>query len=183
MAKKKLHLLQLAASGAAEAGTTSPEIMRCEFADADLTSELLDDARQTNFSVTASPQTLPALLTRRKRLPILISADVVHSSASIAYASAYLKCHYLAAFTCELLNNQPMGFYSPAVLVKDAQRHGLRVLPAHVNASEWNCTVENRCLRLGLRYVRGVLVFPARCSRLKTTSKMLPFILTAACAA
>jgi error-prone DNA polymerase len=74
----------------------------------------------------------------------------------IAYASAYLKCHYLAAFTCALLNNQPMGFYSPAVLVKDAQRHGLRVLPAHVNASEWNCTVENRRLRLGLRYVRGL---------------------------
>ena len=78
------------------------------------------------------------------------------SFALIAYASAYLKCHYLAAFTCALLNNQPMGFYSPAVLVKDAQRHGLRVLPAHVNVSKWNCTVENGCLRLGLRYVRGL---------------------------
>jgi error-prone DNA polymerase len=76
------------------------------------------------------------------------------SFALLAYASAYLKCHYLAAFTCALINNQPMGFYSPAVLIKDAQRHGLRVLPAHVNVSEWNCTVENRCLRLGLRCVR-----------------------------
>jgi error-prone DNA polymerase len=47
-----------------------------------------------------------------------------------------------------------MGFYSPAVLIKDAQRHGLRVLPAHVNASEWNCTIEKRSLRLGLRCVR-----------------------------
>ena len=64
------------------------------------------------------------------------------SFALIAYASAYLKCHYLPAFTCALINNQPMGFYSPAVLIKDAQRHGLRVLPAHVNASEWNCTIE-----------------------------------------
>jgi error-prone DNA polymerase len=51
------------------------------------------------------------------------------SFALIAYASAYLKVHYLAAFTCGLLNNQPMGFYSPAVLIKDAQRHGLRVRP------------------------------------------------------
>jgi error-prone DNA polymerase len=76
------------------------------------------------------------------------------SFALIAYASAYLKCHYLAAFTCALINNQPMGFYSPAVLIKDAQRHGLRVLPAHVNASEWNCTIEERSLRLGLRCVR-----------------------------
>ena len=76
------------------------------------------------------------------------------SFALIAYASAYLKCHYLAAFTCALINNQPMGFYSPAVLIKDAQRHGLRVLPAHVNASEWNCTIEKRSLRLGLRCVR-----------------------------
>jgi error-prone DNA polymerase len=78
------------------------------------------------------------------------------SFALIAYASAYLKCHYLPVFTCALINNQPMGFYSPAVLIKDAQRHGLRVLPAHVNASEWNCTIEDRSLRLGLRCVRGL---------------------------
>ena len=51
------------------------------------------------------------------------------SFALIAYASAYLKVHYLAAFTCAILNNQPMGFYSAAVLIKDAQRHGLRVAP------------------------------------------------------
>src|SRR2546422_7634273 len=70
------------------------------------------------------------------------------SFALIAYASAFLKCHYLPAFTCALINNQPMGFYSPAVLIKDAQRHGLRVLPAHVNASHWNCTIEGRALRL-----------------------------------
>ena len=54
------------------------------------------------------------------------------SFALIAYASAFLKCHYLAAFTAAMLNNQPMGFYSPATLVKDAQRHGLRVRPIDV---------------------------------------------------
>jgi error-prone DNA polymerase len=64
------------------------------------------------------------------------------SFALIAYASAYLKCHYLAAFTAALLNNQPMGFYSPAALVKDAQRHGLKVLPVDVTCSEWKCTLE-----------------------------------------
>jgi error-prone DNA polymerase len=64
------------------------------------------------------------------------------SFALIAYASAYLKCHYLAAFTAALLNNQPMGFYSPATIVKDAQRHGLKVLPVDVMKSEWECTLE-----------------------------------------
>jgi len=63
------------------------------------------------------------------------------SFALLAYASAYLKCHYLAAFTCAMLNNQPMGFYSPAILIKDAQRHGLRVLPVDVTISDWNCSV------------------------------------------
>jgi error-prone DNA polymerase len=64
------------------------------------------------------------------------------SFALIAYASAYLKVHYLAAFTCGLLNNQPMGFYSPAVLIKDAQRHGLRVRPIDVQRSDWLCGLE-----------------------------------------
>jgi error-prone DNA polymerase len=80
------------------------------------------------------------------------------SFALLAYASAWFKVHYLAAFTCALLNNQPMGFYSPAVLVKDAQRHGLRVLPVDVNVSDWDCTIESpeHHLRLGLRFVRGL---------------------------
>jgi error-prone DNA polymerase len=64
------------------------------------------------------------------------------SFALLAYASAYLKCHYPAAFTAALLNNQPMGFYHPATLVKDAQRHGLRVLPVDGIRSEWRCTLE-----------------------------------------
>ena len=87
------------------------------------------------------------------------------SFALLAYASAFLKCHYLAAFTAALLNNQPMGFYSPATIVKDAQRHGLRVRPIDVLRSGWLCTIEHNtnkngeqtpCLRLGLRYVRGL---------------------------
>src|SRR3954451_10377098 len=66
------------------------------------------------------------------------------SFALIAYASAFLKCHYLPAFTAALLNNQPMGFYRPATVVKDAQRHGLKMLPIDVTRSQWNCTVVGR---------------------------------------
>src|SRR5271156_1312873 len=81
------------------------------------------------------------------------------SFALIAYASAYFKVKYLAAFTCAILNNQPMGFYSSAVLVKDAQRHGLRVKPIDIQASDWPCTVEHEpdgslSLRMGLGYAR-----------------------------
>jgi error-prone DNA polymerase len=64
------------------------------------------------------------------------------SFALLAYASAYLKCRYLAAFTAALLNNQPMGFYSPATIVKDAQCHGLKVLSVDVTCSDWKCTLE-----------------------------------------
>ena len=66
------------------------------------------------------------------------------SFALIAYASAYLKCHYLAAFTAATLNNQPMGFYQPFTIIKDAQRHGLKVLPIDVTRSHWECTIEDR---------------------------------------
>src|SRR5437773_43612 len=64
------------------------------------------------------------------------------SFALIAYASAYLKCHYLAAFTAATLNNQPMGFYQPFTIIKDAQRHGLKVKPVDVMRSNWECTLE-----------------------------------------
>src|SRR5258705_2741741 len=64
------------------------------------------------------------------------------SFALIAYASAYLKCNYLAAFTAAILNNQPMGFYQPYTLIKDAQRHGLKVLPVDITRSNWLCTIE-----------------------------------------
>jgi error-prone DNA polymerase len=83
------------------------------------------------------------------------------SFALIAYASAYIKVKYLAAFTCAILNNQPMGFYMPAVLVKDAQRHGLRVKPIDVQISNWVCGIEHEAdgshsMRLGLGYARGL---------------------------
>ncbi len=83
------------------------------------------------------------------------------SFALIAYASAYFKVHYLAAFTCAILNNQPMGFYMPAVIVKDAQRHDLRVRVIDVQRSDWQCTVEKESdeslsLRMGLLYVKGL---------------------------
>ncbi|HML16840.1 MAG TPA: error-prone DNA polymerase [Bryobacteraceae bacterium] len=87
------------------------------------------------------------------------------SFALIAYASAYLKCHYLAAFTASMLNQQPMGFYHPATLVKDAQRHGLHFLPVDVLKSQWNCTLEQQDgawrVRLGFNYVRGLRREPA----------------------
>jgi error-prone DNA polymerase len=83
------------------------------------------------------------------------------SFALIAYASAYFKVKYLAAFTCAILNCQPMGFYMPAVLVKDAQRHGLRVRPIDIQCSNWACTIEHEddktlSLRLGLGYAKGL---------------------------
>ncbi len=79
------------------------------------------------------------------------------SFALIAYASAYLKAHYPAAFYTALLNNQPMGFYHPATLVKDAQRRGVRFAPVDVQVSDWDCTVEmDGTIRLGLRFVAGL---------------------------
>jgi error-prone DNA polymerase len=82
------------------------------------------------------------------------------SFALLAYASAYLRVHHPAAFYAALLNNQPMGFYHPATIVKDAQRHGLRIRPIDVTRSEWLCVIEpddtGLTVRLGLRYVRGL---------------------------
>ena len=91
-----------------------------------------------------------------------------HSFASIAYSSAYVKFHYLAAYTCALLDNQPMGFYSPSTIINDAKHHGLKVRPIDVQHSEWLCTLEKLdeadrnkysdplAVRIGLRYVKGL---------------------------
>ena len=79
------------------------------------------------------------------------------SFALIAYASSYLKAHHPAVFCVALLNAQPMGFYSPATLVKDAQRHGIRVRPIDVCVSESRCRVETQeRIRIGLNYVSGL---------------------------
>ncbi|HKR65269.1 MAG TPA: OB-fold nucleic acid binding domain-containing protein, partial [Thermoanaerobaculia bacterium] len=78
------------------------------------------------------------------------------SFALIAYASAYIKARHPAAFYVALLNAWPMGFYHPATLIKDAQRHNVKVFPVDVNKSGWKCRWENGGVRLGLRFVKGL---------------------------
>ena len=83
------------------------------------------------------------------------------SFARLVYTSAWLKCHHQAAFTCALLNSQPMGFYAPAQLVRDATDCGVEVRPVSVNHSVWDCTLEVRpdgklALRLGFRQIKGM---------------------------
>jgi error-prone DNA polymerase len=90
------------------------------------------------------------------------------SFALLVYVSAWLKCHYPAAFAAALLNSQPMGFYAPAQLVRNARDHGVRVLPVDVNHSDWDCTLEESAnaaadsaasslaLRLGFRMLAGM---------------------------
>jgi len=112
------------------------------------------------------------------------------SFALIAYASAYLKCHHAAAFFAAMLNCYPMGFYHPATLVKDAQRHGVTILPIDVSRSDWLCTLESdspglvplplqgkgsgvRSLRLGLKYVTGLREEVGR--RIEAERARLPF--------
>jgi error-prone DNA polymerase len=92
---------------------------------------------------------------------------VVHNShaasfALIAYATSWMRKHYLAEFTCSLLNAQPMGFYSPATIIGDAQRHGLAVRPIDVTRSDWDCSLEpiadtfGFAVRMGLRWIKGM---------------------------
>ena len=84
------------------------------------------------------------------------------SFAQLVYVSAWIKCHYPAVFACALLNSQPMGFYAPAQIVRDAREHQVEVLEPDVNASVWDCTLEpartgpGMALRLGLRQVKGL---------------------------
>ncbi|MBW7849094.1 MAG: error-prone DNA polymerase [Rhodospirillales bacterium] len=88
------------------------------------------------------------------------------SFALLVYVSAWLKCHYPAAFACALLNSQPMGFYAPAQIVRDARAHGVEVRPVDVNHSDWDCTLEpgrhGPALRLGFRQVKGLAERDAR---------------------
>jgi error-prone DNA polymerase len=114
------------------------------------------------------------------------------SFALLVYVSAWLKCHHPAAFTCALLNAQPMGFYQPAQLVQDAQKHGVKALPVDVRHSHWDCTLENTkgtgqinfkkfapppflrpSLRLGLRMVKGLREDSAR--RIERARSARPF--------
>jgi error-prone DNA polymerase len=78
------------------------------------------------------------------------------SFAHLVYVSAWLKCHHPAAFACALLNSQPMGFYAPAQIVRDAREHGAELRAIDVNASDWDCTLQpGAILRLGLRLIGG----------------------------
>jgi error-prone DNA polymerase len=83
------------------------------------------------------------------------------SFALIAYASSWLKCHHPDVFCAALLNAQPMGFYAPAQIVRDARQHGVRIRPVSINHSRWDCTLENTgekylAVRLGLRMAKGL---------------------------
>ena len=83
------------------------------------------------------------------------------SFALLVYASAWLKCHHPAVFACALLNSQPMGFYAPAQIVRDAREHGVEVRPVCINASYWDNALEpdgrgGLALRLGFRQIKGV---------------------------
>ena len=82
------------------------------------------------------------------------------SFAKLVYVSSWMKCHYPAAFACALLNSQPMGFYAPAQIVRDAREHGVEVRDVDVSFSDWDCTLEptgtDVALRLGFRQVDGM---------------------------
>ncbi|MEO1699914.1 MAG: error-prone DNA polymerase [Planctomycetota bacterium] len=78
------------------------------------------------------------------------------SFALLVYVSSWLKLYHPGAFCGALINAQPMGFYAPAQLVQDAERHGVDVRPIDVNASRWDCTMEGSALRLGMRLVKGL---------------------------
>jgi error-prone DNA polymerase len=85
------------------------------------------------------------------------------SFALIAYATAWLKCHYHAEYTCALLNAQPMGFYTPATIVEDAKRHRVIMRSIDVQTSDWDCILEpcaqsagGFAVRMGLRYIKGL---------------------------
>lgn len=78
------------------------------------------------------------------------------SFAQLVYISAWIKCHHPVVFAAALLNSQPMGFYAPAQIVRDARAHGVEVRPVDVTQSHWDCRIEDGALRLGLRLVTGL---------------------------
>ncbi len=97
------------------------------------------------------------------------------SFALLVYASAWVKRHHPAAFLCGLLNSQPMGFYSPSMLIQDARRHGVKVLPPDVTASDWDSRMdENGAVRLGLREIKGLS--GAAGERVAVNRKKRPFL-------
>ncbi|HEY4381405.1 MAG TPA: error-prone DNA polymerase [Acidobacteriaceae bacterium] len=132
---------------------------------AGLQTRLLEGMTANGFDAAQQAEVMRVLSTVRE---FMFPESHAHSFASIAYTSAYTKFYYLAAYLCALLNNQPMGFYSPSTLINDAKRHGLKVRPIDVQQSDWNCTLEELdedsrsrhtdpfAVRIGLRYVKGL---------------------------
>jgi error-prone DNA polymerase len=105
------------------------------------------------------------------------------SFAHLAYASSWLKCHHPAVFAAALLNSQPMGFYAPAQIVRDAQEHGVIVEPVDVNQSDWDCSLEpapesaeGLSLRLGLRLVAHLATADGKAiAKARRTGNGVPF--------
>jgi error-prone DNA polymerase len=132
---------------------------------AGLKTRLIEGMTANGFTPEQQAEVMRILSTVRE---FMFPESHAHSFASIAYSSAYVKFHYLAAYLCALLNNQPMGFYSPSTLINDAKRHGLKMRPIDVQHSDWNCTLETLeekerakhsdpfAVRVGLRYVKGL---------------------------
>ena len=135
---------------------------RSESIIAALKTRLHEGMTANGFGAASQEEVMRILSTVRE---FMFPESHAHSFASIAYASAYTRFHYLAAYTCALFNNQPMGFYSPATIANDAKRHGLKILPIDVQHSDWFCTLED-CIderyigpfavRMGFRYARGL---------------------------
>jgi error-prone DNA polymerase len=128
-------------------------------------SRLIEGMTENGIEADVQTEILRILATVRE---FMFPESHAHSFASIAYSSAYVKFHYLAAYTCALLDNQPMGFYSPSTIINDAKHHGLKVRPIDIQHSEWLCTLEEigeadrskysdpLAVRMGLRYVKGL---------------------------
>jgi len=128
-------------------------------------SRLIDGMTANGIEPEAQMEILRILSTVRE---FMFPESHAHSFASLAYSSAYARHYYRAAYTCAMLNNQPMGFYRPSTLIHDAKLHGLKILPIDVQQSEWDCTLERLSetesaqysdpfsLRIGLRYVKSL---------------------------
>ena len=121
---------------------------------------------------TAIRRSSPSAASARSRASASYGFPESHAAsfALLVYASAWLKCHHPAVFACALLNAQPMGFYAPAQIVRDAREHGVEVRPVCVNASYWDNVLEpdgrgGLALRLGFRQIKGMREEDARLDR------------------
>jgi error-prone DNA polymerase len=138
---------------------------RSESIIAGLKTRLHEGMNANGFDEATQAEVMRVLSTVRE---FMFPESHAHSFASIAYSSAYTRYRYPAAYTCALLNNQPMGFYSPATIANDARRHRVKILPIDVQLSEWFCMLEKLSkedcghyvgpfvIRMGLKYVKGL---------------------------